>query len=286
MDRMLSQLIEQTEQELEQARDELWPEERDYIGFREHAEKLTDLLIQSMFSRHGRTGVTRRDSLSEAVWHLDTCLVHLELERRKAEEVIVVLLNSLPEVRRLLQTDLQAAYAGDPAARSLDEVILCYPAFTAISTYRLAHLLYLEKVPLLPRVMTEYAHRLTGIDIHPGATIGESFFIDHGTGVVIGETTTIGEHVKLYQHVTLGAKSFALAEDGTPVKGVKRHPDIGDYVVIYAGATILGGNTVIGDHCVVGGNVWLTHSLPPGETVTVRIQQNSRNSEDYIEYII
>ena len=183
MDQILSQLIEQTEQELEQARDELWPEERNYIGFREHAEKLTDLLIQSMFSRHGRTGVTRRDSLSEAVWHLDTCLVHLKLERRKAEEVTRILLNSLPEVRRLLQTDLQAAYAGDPAARSLDEVILCYPAFTAISTYRLAHILYLEGVPLLPRVMTEYAHRLTGIDIHPGATIGESFFIDHGTGV-------------------------------------------------------------------------------------------------------
>ena len=270
MDQMLSQLIEQTEQELEQARDELWPEERDYIGFREHAEKLTDLLIQSMFSRHGRTGVTRRDSLSEAVWHLDTCLVHLELERRKAEEVIVVLLNSLPEVRRLLQTDLQAAYAGDPAARSLDEVILCYPAFTAISTYRLAHILYLEGVPLLPRVMTEYAHRLTGIDIHPGATIGESFFIDHGTGVVIGETTTIGKNVKLYQHVTLGAKSFAIGEDGTLVKGIKRHPDIGDRVVVYSGATILGGQTHIGKDCVIGGSVWLTHSVPAGKMVLSR----------------
>ena len=245
MDQILSQLIEQTEQELEQARDELWPEERNYIGFREHAEKLTDLLIQSMFSRHGRTGVTRRDSLSEAVWHLDTCLVHLELERRKAEEVIVVLLNSLPEVRRLLQTDLQAAYAG-------------------------AHILYLEGVPLLPRVMTEYAHRLTGIDIHPGATIGESFFIDHGTGVVIGETTTIGKNVKLYQHVTLGAKSFAVGEDGTLVKGIKRHPDIGDRVVVYSGATILGGQTHIGNDCVIGGSVWLTHSVPAGKMVLSR----------------
>ena len=270
MDQILSQLIEQTEQELEQARDELWPEERNYIGFREHAEKLTDLLIQSMFSRHGQTGVTRRDSLSEAVWHLDTCLVHLELDRQKAEEVTRILLNSLPEVRRLLQTDLQAAYAGDPAARSLDEVILCYPAFTAISTYRLAHILYLEKVPLLPRVMTEYAHRLTGIDIHPGATIGESFFIDHGTGVVIGETTTIGKNVKLYQHVTLGAKSFAVGEDGTLVKGIKRHPDIGDRVVVYSGATILGGQTHIGNDCVIGGSVWLTHSVPAGKRVLSR----------------
>ena len=270
MDQILSQLIEQTEQELEQARDELWPEERNYIGFREHAEKLTDLLIQSMFSRHGQTGVTRRDSLSEAVWHLDTCLVHLELDRQKAEAVIRTLLSSLPGIRRLLQTDLLAAYAGDPAARSLDEVILCYPAFTAISTYRLAHVLYQEGVPLLPRVMTEYAHRLTGIDIHPGATIGESFFIDHGTGVVIGETTVIGKNVKLYQHVTLGAKSFAVGEDGTLVKGIKRHPDIGDRVVIYAGATILGGETRIGNDCVIGGSVWLTHSVPAGKMVLSR----------------
>ena len=270
MDQKISPLIEQTEQELDRARDELWPEERNYIGFREHAEKLTDLLIQSMFSRHGQTGVTRRDSLSEAVWHLDTCLVHLELDRQKAEAVICTLLNSLPEIRRLLQTDLQAAYAGDPAARSLDEVILCYPAFTAISTYRLAHVLYQEGVPLLPRVMTEYAHRLTGIDIHPGATIGESFFIDHGTGVVIGETTVIGKNVKLYQHVTLGAKSFAVGEDGTLVKGIKRHPDIGDRVVIYAGATILGGETRIGNDCVIGGSVWLTHSVPAGKMVLSR----------------
>ena len=128
-------------------------------------------------------------------------------------------------------------------------------------------MLYLEKVPLLPRMMTEYAHRTTGIDIHPGATIGDSFFIDHGTGVVIGETTTIGEHVKLYQHVTLGAKSFELGLDGNPVKGIKRHPDIGDRVVIYAGATILGGRTRIGSDCVIGGSVWLTHSVEAGKMV-------------------
>ena len=141
--------------------------------------------------------------------------------------------------------------------------MLAYPAFEAISIYRLAHRLYELAVPLIPRMMTEYAHRITGIDIHPGAKIGKYFFIDHGTGVVIGETCTIGDHVKLYQGVTLGAKSFALDEQGNPVKGIKRHPDIGNNVIIYAGATILGGDTVIGDDCVIGGNVWLTHSRRP-----------------------
>ena len=165
------------------------------------------------------------------------------------------------------QTDVQAAYEGDPAARSLQEIRLAYPAFEAISIYRLAHRLYELGVPLLPRVMTEHAHRLTGIDIHPGATIGAYFFIDHGTGVVIGETTTIGHHVKLYQGVTLGARSFEMDENGNPIKGIKRHPDIGNHVIIYSGATILGGDTVIGDSAVIGGNVWLTHSVAPGERV-------------------
>ena len=176
----------------------------------------------------------------------------------------------LAYIEELIRTDVEAAYQGDPAAKSADEVILCYPAFIAISTYRLAHVLYTEKVPLIPRVMTEYAHRLTGIDIHPGATIGDFFFIDHGTGVVIGETTTIGEHVKLYQHVTLGAKSFAVEEDGSLVKGIKRHPDIGDNVVIYSGATVLGGKTRIGNGCVIGGSVWLTHSVEAGKMVLAR----------------
>ena len=145
--------------------------------------------------------------------------------------------------------------------------MLTYPAFEAISIFRIAHVLFELHVPLLPRVMTEYAHRLTGVDIHPGAKIGPYFFIDHATGVVVGETCTIGEHVKLYQGVTLGAKSFETDENGNPVKGIKRHPDIGNHVVIYANATILGGNTVIGDHCVIGGNVWLTHSVPPGQKI-------------------
>ena len=203
----------------------------------------------------------------EAAELLSVCLERVLPPERDQETVVDALFAALPEVQRQLQTDLVAAYEGDPAAASVDEIILCYPAFPAIAAYRLAHVLYLEKVPLLPRMMTEYAHRTTGIDIHPGATIGDSFFIDHGTGVVIGETTTIGEHVKLYQHVTLGAKSFELGPDGSPVKGIKRHPDIGDRVVIYAGATILGGHTRIGSDSVIGGSVWLTRSVEAGKMV-------------------
>ena len=182
--------------------------------------------------------------------------------------------NKIDDTKALIDTDIQAAYEGDPAAQSTREVMLAYPAFEAISIYRIAHVFYEEKVPIIPRMMTEYAHKNTGIDIHPGATVGPYFFIDHGTGVVIGETTTIGERVKLYQGVTLGAKSFAANPDGTLVKGIKRHPDIGNNVVIYAGATILGGSTVIGDNCVIGGNVWLTHSVEAGNTVLAAHERN------------
>ena len=183
------------------------------------------------------------------------------------EELCDCFLSRLPEIKRLLLLDIEALYEGDPAAVCREEVVICYPGFYAISIYRLAHELYLLNVPLIPRIMTEFAHEKTGIDIHPGATIGEYFFIDHGTGIVIGETTVIGHHVKLYQGVTLGAKSFATDENGNPVKRIKRHPNIGSHVVIYANATILGGDTVIGDHCVVGGNTWLTHSLPSGSVI-------------------
>ena len=194
-------------------------------------------------------------------------------EPPKYEDVADALFAKLPAIRETLETDIQAGYEGDPAATCPEEVMLAYPAFEAISIFRIAHELYLLKVPMLPRMMTEYAHSLTGIDIHPGATIGPYFFIDHGTGVVIGETTVIGEHVKLYQGVTLGAKSFAVQADGTLVKGNKRHPNIGSNVVIYAGATILGGDTYIGDHCVIGGNVWLTHSVEPGKRVLTAREQ-------------
>ena len=189
--------------------------------------------------------------------------VECEKCRELADDATIALIEKLPEIRRILQTDIQAAYDGDPAARSREEIILSYPSLDAVSIYRIAHVLYERQIPIIPRIMTEYAHQRTGIDIHPGAKIGEFFFIDHGTGVVIGETCTIGKHVKIYQGVTLGAKSFQLDEHGNPVKGIKRHPDIEDNVVIYAGATILGGDTVIGHDSIIGGNVWLTSSVPP-----------------------
>jgi len=185
----------------------------------------------------------------------------------KADDAVMKIIESLPEIRRLLESDIKAAYEGDPAARSYEEVVLSYPSIEAVGIYRIAHVFWTLRIPVIPRIMTEYAHKNTGIDIHPGAKIGESFFIDHGTGVVIGETCTIGKGVKLYQGVTLGAKSFPLDENGNPVKGIKRHPDIEDNVVIYSGATILGGDTRIGHDSVIGGNVWLTESVPPFSTV-------------------
>jgi serine O-acetyltransferase len=171
-------------------------------------------------------------------------------------------LAQFPELRKLIKTDVAAAYQGDPAARSVEEIILAYPCVLVISLQRLAHVLYHLRVPLLPRMLTEYAHERTGCDIHPGAQLGSHFFIDHGTGVVIGETATVGSHVKLYQGVTLGAKSFEVDDDGRPVKGVKRHPDIGANVTIYAHATILGGDTHVGAHSIIGSNVWLMKSIP------------------------
>ncbi len=170
-------------------------------------------------------------------------------------------LEQLPKIRELLDTDVQAAYEGDPAATNIEEIILCYPGVQAIAVHRLAHPLFRMGVPLLPRIMNEWAHQKTGVDIHPGATIGPYFFIDHGTGVVIGETTEIGSHVKVYQSVTLGALSFPRNADGSLVKGGKRHPTLGDGVTIYANATILGGDTLIGEGAVVGGGAWITNSV-------------------------
>ncbi len=190
-----------------------------------------------------------------------------------ADATVERFIESLPEVRKLLALDVQAAFDGDPAAKSFAEIILSYPGLEAVTVYRLAHRLSLLGVPLLPRIMTEHAHRKTGIDIHPGARIGESFFIDHGTGVVIGETTDIGKNVKIYQGVTLGALSFPKDERGQLIRGRKRHPTIEDDVVIYAGATILGGDTSIGKGSVIGGNTWVTHSVPPGSKVTSTPQE-------------
>ena len=241
-----------------------------FTGFGRKAEHLTDCLCEALFPGFAPRAVPRAGSVSEAALLLQECISLLLPDEVRSEEILTGFLSELPDVRRQLATDLDAAYRGDPAARSRAEIALCYPGFRAVCIYRLAHRLVLLGVPVLPRVMTEYAHRVTGIDIHPGAVIGDAFFIDHGTGVVIGETTTIGHDVKLYQHVTLGAKSFDLLPDGSPVKGIKRHPDIGDRVVIYAGATILGGDTRVGSDCVIGGNVWLTHSVPAGKMVLAR----------------
>ena len=204
------------------------------------------------------------------------CFEHAcpEDAKRKAADISVAFAGRLAEIKRLLILDVEALYEGDPAAKCREEVMISYPGFYAISIYRMAHELYLLKVPLIPRIMTEYAHEKTGIDIHPGASIGEYFFIDHGTGTVIGETTVIGEHVKLYQGVTLGAKSFELDQEGNPVKGIKRHPNIGNHVVIYANATILGGDTYIGDNCVIGGNTWLTRSVEAGSTIVYTATEN------------
>ena len=181
-----------------------------------------------------------------------------------AERSVAQLIEALPKIREMIKDDVRAGHDGDPAAQSVNEVILSYPSIEAVSTYRLAHELYLQKIPMIPRLWSERAHSRTGIDINPGAKIGSHFFIDHGTGVVIGETCEIGSHVQLYQGVTLGALAPA---KGHLLSGKKRHPTIEDNVVIYAGATILGGNTVIGNGCVIGGNVWLTESVPAGTKV-------------------
>jgi serine O-acetyltransferase len=184
-----------------------------------------------------------------------------------AWEVTRAFLARVPEIRRLVASDVEAAYEGDPALKSRDEAIFAYPGMFAITNQRIAHELHVLGVPLIPRIITEYAHTLTGVDIHPGAAIGEKFFIDHGTGVVVGETSRIGSNVRLYQGVTLGAKSFPLDEKGNPIKGIDRHPIVEDDVVIYAGATILGRIT-IGKGSSIGGNVWLTSSVPPGSRIT------------------
>ena len=221
------------------------------------------------FGCKNNCGKSTAEKIETAMSILSSSMGMMGLGESVIRNALVSLAEALPVIKEMLETDIKAAYIGDPAAQSYDEIILAYPAFEAIFTYRIAHNLYMSDVPVLPRVMTETAHRKTGIDIHPGATIGSYFFIDHGTGVVIGETTTIGDNVKLYQGVTLGAKSFEADENGNPIKHIKRHPDIGNNVTIYARATILGGNTKIGDNCTIGGNVWLTESVEKNSTVLI-----------------
>lgn len=223
-------------------------------------------------------------TIEDVIFHLNKqiaivlkyCEVYTDMSEAElddmAKELSMKFMEKIPEIRAVLETDVEAAYEGDPAASSKDEIILSYPGLYAISIYRIAHELHKLRIPMIPRIMTEHAHSITGIDIHPGATIGKYFFIDHGTGIVIGETTIIGEHVKIYQGVTLGGIS---TRGGQQLKGKKRHPTIGNNVTIYSGASILGGDTVIGDGVVVGGNTFITKSIDEGKTVTAKAQELS-----------
>jgi len=243
----------------------------------EIVEEMRDVLFPGYFSRNrldlvslhytlGQSVSVLYDMLAEQIcrsirhdcFRYDNVCVHCE---EQGQEIALGLFRSVPAIQEMLAADVIAAYDGDPAAKSYDEIIFSYPGIFAIMVYRVAHRLFEMKVPLLPRIMTEYAHSVTGIDIHPGAEIGRRFVIDHGTGVVIGETTEIGDNVRLYQGVTLGALSLP-KDAGERLRGKKRHPTIEDDVIIYSGATILGGDTVIGQRSVVGGNVWITESIP------------------------
>ena len=208
--------------------------------------------------------------IEDVMFHLNEQVGLVMANKQEAERICLAFFRAIPQVRALVQTDLQASYDGDPAASGKDEVVFSYPGLFAITVYRLAHVLYTLGVPMIPRIMTEHAHSVTGIDIHPGATIGEYFFIDHGTGIVIGETTVIGDHVKVYQGVTLGALS---TRGGQNLRGKRRHPTIEDHVTIYAGASILGGGTVIGANSVIGSNAFITASIAPGTTVTPKTQE-------------
>ena len=251
------------------------------------AADLMHLLFPGFFEETGLTEKALPAHTAALLWRVDTrlaaeiekCLSFAKVTEAAAEARAraTAFLAQLPALRKLVQTDVVAAYRGDPAARSVEEIIVAYPCVLVISLQRLAHVLYHQRVPLLPRMLTEFGHERTGCDIHPGARLGDHFFIDHATGVVIGETATVGSHVKLYQGVTLGAKSFETDPEGRPIKGVKRHPDIGDRVTIYAHATILGGDTSIGANSIIGSNVWLMKSIPAesvayfkGDSVVVR----------------
>ncbi len=231
---------------------------------------LSELREESRQFHIGATLDRLRRQLTEQIWRGQCFACNSEGPvpqcQNRASETCDAFLQRLPEVQRLLRGDVEAAYEGDPALTTADEAIFCYPGLLAIDSQRLAHELHKLQVPLLPRIITEHAHSITGIDIHPGAQIGERLFIDHGTGVVVGETCIIGDNVRIYQGVTLGAKSFPLDENGNPIKGIARHPIVEDDVVIYSGATILGRIT-LGKGSVIGGNVWLTRSLSPGSRV-------------------
>lgn len=229
--------------------------------------RLRAILCSKIYGHRDSDLDSRKKREKYAYDYLSEVLKHFVDDAQEIERIVVEFEEKFPEIEQSLRTDIEAAYRNDPAAQSYDEIMLAYPSYEVMTVHRIAHELYKMDIPILPRVMAEFAHSKTGIDIHPGATIGNYFFIDHGTGVVIGETAVIGEGVVIYQGVTLGAKSFQRDESGKLVKGMKRHPEIGNNVVIYAGATILGGDTHIGDDSVIGGNVWLTHSIEANQFV-------------------
>jgi serine O-acetyltransferase len=252
-------------------------------------EVLEDLLTMFFPGYLGKTGITKSNikyflgnTLTSVYTRLtgevDKSLKYIcrkinkcpeDICQKRAQVVVKELLEKIPEIRSLLSGDIEAAYNGDPAAVSTEEVIISYPCVLAVTTYRIAHELYLRGVPLIPRIMSEYIHSQTGIDIHPGAKIGKNFFIDHGTGVVIGETAEIGDNVKIYQGVTLGALSFPKDEKGHIIRGRKRHPTVGNNVVIYSGATLLGADAIVGNNVVIGGNVWITSRVASGTKITI-----------------
>ena len=251
-------------------------------------DQFREILFPGYFSREKLDPANMKYSLGQSVSHLYDALsnqiahhvrhdcLRYDLPCSECESSgqtkALAMLEAIPQIRQMLATDVQATFDGDPAAKSHDEIIFSYPGIYAIMVYRVAHRLFELQVPMLPRIMTEHAHSVTGIDIHPGATIGQRFVIDHGTGVVIGETTQIGKNIRVYQGVTLGALSLP-KDAGERYRGKKRHPTIEDDVIIYAGATILGGDTVIGARSVIGGNVWLTESVPPDTTVIIEQPQ-------------
>ncbi|MFA5863798.1 MAG: serine O-acetyltransferase EpsC [Phycisphaerae bacterium] len=266
--------------------------DRRYLPSRSEAVEIINLMLPILFpGYHGRQDLTFNNvtfyvgellnelssKLCSQIWRsiaysqtLQEKIVDEHESQKLAQEKVLTFMNRVIALREILAGDIQAAYDGDPAAINTDEVMLAYPGLLSIAIFRIAHELYELHVPLIPRIMTEYAHSTTGIDIHPGAKIGRNFFIDHGTGVVIGETTEIGDNVKIYQGVTLGALSFPKDERGRLIRGTKRHPTIENNVTIYANATILGGTTVIGQGSIIGGNVFITASVPPGCRVTLK----------------
>lgn len=245
-----------------------------YPGYRNmdclHSSNITYYIGAIIDRLHDRLVVLCERALCHGQASTESCTPEKRaVIENTARQKVSAFLQRIPDIRQILAKDVEAAYVGDPACTSLDEAIICYPGLEAITIYRLAHTLYKLQIPLIPRMMTEWAHSKTGIDIHPGSTIGEYFFIDHGTGIVIGGTAIIGNWVKLYQGVTLGALSFPKDETGELVRNTKRHPTIEDNVVIYANATILGGDTIIGKDAVIGSSVWLTSSVQSGMKVTI-----------------